>query len=298
MMKKDTVRIGIAPIGWTNDDMPELGEENSFQQCVSEMALAGFSGCEVGNKYPSDPSLLKWHLDLRDLTICNQWFSSFLCSKPYGEVEKEFIKSIEFLGKVGAGIIGPSEQTRSTQGIQNVPILSSKAEFSREEWTALTKGMNKLGKIAVENGFKLAYHHHMGTGVQTAVETEQFLNDTHPDYVGLLYDSGHFAFAGEDPVLCLDRFVSRVVHVHLKDIRANIFETVRAKAMPFMDAVRAGVFTVPGDGCLDFSAIFSILEKYNYRGWMVVEAEQDPEMANPFEYALMARNYIRDNSGI
>lgn len=296
-MDKSKVKLAMAPIGWTNDDMPDLGAENSFEQCISEMALAGYTGSEVGNKYPRDPEVLKEYLDIRGLKICNQWFSSFLVSKPFREVEDAFRKQLSFLKALGADVIGSSEQTRSCQG-QQVPVFANKAAFSLEEFKKLTDGMNQLGKIAKEEGLKLAFHHHMGTGVQTVEETERFLNDTDPDYVYLLFDSGHFAFSGEDPAAALERFVSRVGHVHLKDMRTEVYKEAKKSDMSFLDAVRAGVFTVPGDGSIDFPKIFSILEENNYSGWMVVEAEQDPAKANPFKYALMAREYIRTTTGL
>ncbi len=296
-MNKNNVKIGMAPIGWTNDDMPDLGSENTFQQCISEMALAGYTGSEVGNKYPKDPKLLKTYLDVRGLTICNQWFSSFLASQPLAEVEKDFRSQLGFLKAMGADVIGPSEQTRSCQGKQ-VSVFTAKAVFTNEEFKAVTDGMNQLGKIAADEGMKLAFHHHMGTGVQTIEETERFLNDTDPAYVHLLYDSGHYAFSEEDPIAALKKFISRVAHVHLKDMRPVVYAEVKKADLSFLDAVRAGVFTVPGDGSIDFPAIFAILEENDYSGWMVVEAEQDPEKANPFVYAKNARAYIKKNAGI
>ncbi len=297
-MDKNKVKLAMAPIGWTNDDMPDLGAENSFQQCVSEMALAGFSGSEVGNKYPSDPAVLKPMLDIRNLQICNQWFSSFLASKPFAEVEKDFRSQVSFLKALGSDVIGPSEQTRSCQGDLKTSIFSGKAIFDKNEFKALCEGMNKLGNIANGEGLKLAFHHHMGTGVQTMEETDRFLNDTDPGMVHLLYDSGHFAFSGDDPVAALKRYIGRVGHVHLKDMRTDIYNSVKAQDLSFLDAVREGVFTVPGDGSLDFPSIFKILDENNYSGWLVVEAEQDPAKANPFEYALKARNYIKKEAGI
>ncbi|MBI9101044.1 MAG: myo-inosose-2 dehydratase [Spirochaetales bacterium] len=296
-MDKNKVKLGMAPIGWTNDDLPDLGGGNTFEQCVSEMALAGYTGSEVGNKYPSNPDLLKKYLDVRGLTVCNQWFSSFLASKPLSEVEKDFRLQLGFLKALGADVIGPSEQTRSCQG-QPVSVFSGKAVFSDEEFRSVTNGINHLGKIAADEGLKLAFHHHMGTGIQTTSETERFLNETNPDYVWLLFDSGHFSFSEEDPVAALKKFISRVGHVHLKDMRNQVFTDVKKADLSFLDAVRAGVFTVPGDGDIDFPSIFSILEKESYEGWMVVEAEQDPAKANPFEYAKMARVYIKQEAGI
>ena len=296
-MDSKKVKLAMAPIGWTNDDMPDLGAENTFEQCVSEMALAGYTGSEVGNKYPKNPEVLKPYLEVRGIRICNQWFSSFLASKPFSEVEKEFREQLGFLRAMGADVIGPSEQTRSCQG-KPLSVFSGKAVFTADEFKAVTDGMNMLGKIAADEGMKLAFHHHMGTGVQTMEETERFLNDTDPDYVHLLYDSGHFAFSEEDPVAALEKFIGRVGHVHLKDLRTDVYAQVKKADSSFLDAVRAGVFTVPGDGSIDFPSIFRILEKNNYSGWMVVEAEQDPAKANPFVYAKNARSYIKEYAGI
>ncbi|NQT60037.1 MAG: myo-inosose-2 dehydratase [Bacteroidetes bacterium] len=296
-MHSGRVKIGMAPIGWTNDDMPDLGKENTFEQCISEMALAGYTGSEVGRKYPSDPDILREYLDIRGLTICNQWFSSYLASRPLADVEAKFRSQLFFLKKVGAAVIGPSEQTRSCQG-KDVSIFSGKAVFTAEEFRKVTEGMNYLGKIAADEGMKLCYHHHMGTGVQTMEETDRFLNDTKPEFVHLLYDAGHFAFTEEDPVAAVKRYVSRIGHVHLKDMRSDVYAQVKRADISFLGAVRKGVFTVPGDGDIDFPAIFSVLDEYNYSGWMVVEAEQDPAVANPFTYAKMGREYIREQTGL
>ena len=297
-MDKKKVKLAMAPIGWTNDDMPDLGSENTFEQCVSEMALSGFTGSEVGNKYPKNPKVLKQYLDLRGIQICNQWFSSFLTTESLPSVKKAFNAQLKFLEAMGASVIGPAEQGKSIQGKLDVPIFAGKPTFTDDEWKKLTNGLNELGKIAKEKGFKLCYHHHMGTGVQTLSETDRLMENTDPSYVYLLFDSGHFTFSGEDPVAALKKHIKRVGHVHLKDVRPNVLKAVKSKKMSFLDAVRAGAFTVPGDGCIDFPSIFKVLEEGKYKGWMVVEAEQDPAKANPFEYALKARKYIKENAGI
>ena len=299
MMDPKKVRLGIAPIGWTNDDMPDLGAENTFEQCVSEMALAGFTGSEVGNKYPKDPAVLKKALDLRGMQICNQWFSSFLLTKPFEEVEKEARAQLEFLRAMGSKIIGFSEQSYSVQGKLDTPIFGHKYVMNDEEWARLLDGLNRLGKIALEEyGIALTYHHHMGTVIQTEEETDRFLAGTDPRYVNLLYDTGHFAFAGFDPLAMVKKFVGRIKHVHLKDVRPEVLDRVHKEDMSFLAAVRAGAFTVPGDGCIDFEPIFKVLEEAGYEGWMLVEAEQDPAIANPFEYALKGRKDIREKTGI
>ncbi len=299
MFNKEKVKLGIAPIAWTNDDMPDLGGENTFEQCVSEMALAGFTGSEVGNKYPKDPVVLKKALDLRGIEICNQWFSAFIISKPFEEVEKDFRAQCEFLKAMGAKVIGASEQSHSVQGQLDTPIFGHKYVMNDDEWKTFCDGMNRLGKIALEDyGISLTYHHHMGTVVQYDSEVERMMDNTDPRYVSLLYDSGHFAYSGEDPLAMVKKYMSRIKHVHLKDIRPQIVQQVKDEDMSFLDGVRAGTFTIPGDGCIDFDPIFEVLDENNYEGYMVVEAEQDPAKANPLEYAIRARKFIAEKTGL
>lgn len=299
MFNKENVKLGIAPIAWTNDDMPDLGSENTFEQCVSEMALAGYTGSEVGNKYPKDTAVLKKALELRGVEICNQWFSSFLLTKPFEEVEKEFRAQCTYLKEMGAKIIGASEQSYSVQGQLDTPIFGHKYVMNDEEWNTLCEGLNKLGKIAKEDyGISLTFHHHMGTVVQTAEEVERMMANTDPEYFSLLFDTGHFAYCGEDPLEMVTKYADRIKHVHLKDIRPEIVEKVKNENLSFLDGVRLGAFTVPGDGCIDFDPIFKVLEDTGYKGYMVVEAEQDPAIANPLEYAIKARKFIAEKTGL
>ena len=299
MFDKNKVKLGIAPIGWTNDDLPDLGGGNTFEQCVSEMALAGFTGSEVGNKYPRDPVVLKKALDLRGIEICNQWFSSFIISQPFEVVEKDFRAQLAFLKALGAKAIGASEQSHSIQGQQDTPIFGGKYIMNDEEWKVFCNGLNRLGKISKEEyGIDLTFHHHMGTVVEDAAEVERMMENTDPEWVSLLYDTGHFAYCGERPLEMVKKHIGRIKHVHLKDIRPAVVEQVKSESLSFLDGVRAGAFTIPGDGCIDFDPIFSVLAENNYEGYMVVEAEQDPAIANPFEYALRARNYIREKTGL
>lgn len=296
-MNKDNIKLGIAPIAWTNDDMPDLGAENTFRQCVSEMALAGFSGCEVGNKYPKDVKELKKQLDMRGLSIANQWFSSFILTQPMEKVERDFAAQCEFLHAMGAKIIGASEQSYSIQGT-DIPVFEGKYVMNAKEWEKLAAGLNKLGKIAQSYGISLTYHHHMGTVVQTAEETDRLMEMTDHGLFSLLYDTGHLAYCGEDVTEVLKKHVGRVKHVHLKDIRPDVVNKVRAERLSFLQGVRAGTFTVPGDGAIDFAPVFDILDRAGYKGWMIVEAEQDPAAADPLEYALKARKYIAEKAGI
>lgn len=299
MFSGKNVKLGIAPIAWTNDDLPELGGENTFQQCVSEMALAGFTGSEVGNKYPKDPAVLKPMLELRGIEICNAWFSTFLISRPYEETEKAFEEHVAFLAAMGAKVVGVSEQSYSTQGIQTQPVFEGKYEMNDEQWALLCGGLNRLGKLSLEKyGVALTFHHHMGTVVQTAAETDRLMADTDPNYVSLLFDTGHFAYCGEDPVAMVKKHAKRIKHVHLKDIRPEVVERVRKERWSFLEGVRQGAFTIPGDGCVEFDPIFKVLAESGYEGYMVVEAEQDPAKANPLEYAIRARKFIREHTGL
>ena len=297
MLDKNKVKLGIAPIAWTNDDMPDLGAENTFEQCISEMALAGFTGCEVGNKYPKDTAVLKKALDLRGMQICNAWFSTFLTTKPYEETEKEFIKHITFLKEMGAKVVGVSEQGHSIQGT-DLSIFDDKYVMNDEEWDMLCTGLNKLGKVAKDMGITLTFHHHMGTVVQTAAEIDRMMENTDPELFNLLFDSGHLAYCGEDYMYILKKYINRIKHVHLKDIRPHVIADVKAKGESFLQGVRKGTFTVPGDGVIDFAPIFEVLAENNYEGYVLVEAEQDPAIANPFEYALKARKYIAEKAGL
>ena len=300
MFDTTKVKLGIAPIGWCNDDMPDLGAENTFRQTISEMALAGFTGCEIGNKYPSDPVELKRALDLRGMRIASRWFSSFLLTQPFDQVRKDFEKELDFMAAVGCNRINVSEQSYSIQGQLDTPVLTGghKHIMDDREWDLLCSGLDKLGRIAADRGFKLCFHHHMGTVVQTAEETDRMMANTDPECVFLCYDTGHFTFAGEDPLTMLKKYVHRVGHVHLKDMRLPVVEEARKNNWSFLQAVRNGAFTVPGDGNVDFDPVFRVLEDAEYEGWLLVEAEQDPAKADPLEYALKARDYIRQHTGL
>ncbi len=297
MLNKDKVQLACAPIAWTNDDLPDLGAENTFEQCVSEMALAGFTGSEIGNKYPKDVETLKHKLDVRGMRICNAWFSSLLLSEGYEATIEAFIKHRDFLHALGAKVIGASEQGNSIQG-KDVSIFGEKPVYTDEQWELIAKGFNEMGRLAKEKGMYFTVHHHMGTGVQTEAEIDKLMEITDPDLVYLLFDTGHLSFSGEDVIGVLKKYVHRTKHVHLKSIRKDVIAEAKEKGYSFLDSVRAGSFTVPGDGDFDFTPVFDVLDEAGYEGWVVVEAEQDPAKANPYEYAVLARNYIREKTGL
>ena len=254
MLNGKKISLGIAPIGWTNDDMPDLGKENTFEQCISEMALAGFTGCEIGNKFPTDKEVLKKALDLRGLTVCNQWFSTFLISKPFEETANRFGEKLNSLKYLGAKVIGVSEQSYSIQG-KNQPIFSGKHVMDDREWSLLCDGLNRLGKMAKDKQMKLTFHHHMGTVIQDEDEIDRLMTHTDPSLVSLLFDSGHLSFDKIDPVKILRKYSGRIGHVHLKDLRNDVVAESKAKHLSFLDGIRKGTFTVPGDGDVDFKPI-------------------------------------------
>lgn len=293
MFTNKDIKLGICPIGWTNDDMWDLGDENTFQQCISEMRLAGFTGCEVGHKYPSDVKELKEALDLRGMTIASKWFSSFLGTKPYEETFEEFKKEIEYLSYAGATAINISEQSYSIQGDMDLSIFENKATFTDDEFMKMCEGLNKLAEYAKSNGIRACFHHHMGTCVQTLEETERMLANTSDDLL-LCFDTGHWTFTETDPLAILEKYPNRIGHVHLKNMRKPVRDQAIAESWSFLKAVRNGAFTVPGDpeGCVDFPRVLKKLDEIGYEGWIMVEAEQDPAKANPFKYAKMAYEYI------
>lgn len=291
-MKKQSIKLAIAPIGWSNDDMPELGADISFEQCIKEMAEAGFQGCEVGHKFPRDPAILKHALSPHGLEVASAWYSLYFTEAGR---EKEtvagFIKHMQFLKAMGAKVIVVCECGHSIQG-KPKPLFKDKPVFTDKEWLALLRGLTDLSELAKANEMTLVYHHHMGTGIEGQADIDRLMRDTQADTLSLLLDTGHLTFAGVDPFLIVEKYHARIKHVHLKDVRFPILQHVKSNQLSFLEAVRAGVFTVPGDGCVDFYPIFQRLMMENYQGWWVVEAEQDPVKAHPLTYARMARAFI------
>lgn len=294
----DQIKLGIAPIGWSNDDMPELGGDISFEQCIQEMSAAGFQGCEVGHKFPRDPAALAKALAPYRLSIASGWYSLYFTES--GREEESiagFDRHMRFLHAMGAKVIVVCECGHSIQG-QALPVFSARPRFSEQQWQALSSGLNQIGHMAEQNDMRIVYHPHMGTGVQQADEIDRLMSQTDAENVSLLLDTGHLAYAGESPLQVLNRHRERIRHVHLKDVREHVLRQVREQGMSFLDSVRAGVFTVPGDGTIDFKPVCDTLLQMHYSGWWVVEAEQDPAKANPLLYAKMARKFLREISAL
>jgi inosose dehydratase len=293
----ERVRLGVTPTLWWNDDFPSIDIGIPFGQCVSEMALAGFQGCSVGHKYPKDPAELKAALDLRNLRVSEPWTSTyFTISGMEQQTLDAFEDQLAFIKAMGGTDLVVAEFGGSSH-VLPVALFDNRPVFDDRQWDQLTSGLDQLGKIAADSGMRLSYHHHMGTGVMTRADVDRLMASTDPGLVHLLLDTGHLAFAGDDPVAAARAYADRIGHVHLKDIRPEVAGRVREEKLSFQQGVEDGVFTVPGDGALDFVPVLEALGRAGYEGWLVVEAEQDPAKADPLEYALRARAYLREVLG-
>lgn len=290
---KGTIQLGIAPINWCNDDDPSLGKDISFEQCIREMSQAGYVGTELGNKFPRDPTVLSNALTAQGLVLSSAWFSTYFTeAQQYERTLSQFLDHLSFMRAMGTRFINVCECGHAIQG-QSVPVLGAdKPVFDEQQWQLLIRGLHVLGRIAYDFNMQIVYHYHAGTGVFKEAEIDYLMAHTSPELVSLLLDTGHAAFAGIDPLDLIRKHGTRIKYVHLKDVRAEVFDRVHTQELSFMDGVRAGVFTVPGDGCLDFPAIVQALDGIGYQGWMIVEAEQDPVKAPPLEFAQKAYDYL------
>jgi inosose dehydratase len=278
-----SVRLGVSPIGWSNDDLPELGGDTPLDTCLAEARQAGFAGIELGNKFPSEPTVLRPILDHHGLALVSGWYSGRLLDR---SVEEE-LAAIEahraLLVAMGCHVLVYAET--SGVGDRRRP-LSSRPRLRDEEWRDFGSRLTDLADRLARSGIRLAYHHHMGTVVENEAEIDRLMAAT-GDSVGLVLDTGHLAFAGADPAAVAYRHGRRITHVHCKDVRDDVLAWVQAADASFLDAVVAGVFTVPGDGSIEFAGVLEALALAEYRGWLVVEAEQDPVKAPPLAYARL-----------
>ena len=296
-LSPDKVKLGVCCTLWWNDDFPTIDADISFGQALSEMALAGFQGCSIGHKYPSDSAELKAALDLRGLEVSEPWTSTyFTISKMQQQTIDAFEETLTKIKALGGTELVVAEFGASSH-LLPVDVFANRPVFTDAQWDALTAGLEELGKIANSAGMKLSYHHHMGTGVMTRADVDRLMASTDPALVHLLLDTAHIAFAGDDPLELARAHADRIGHVHLKSIRPEVVSRVREEGLSFQEGVELGVFTVPGDGAIDFRPILEVLADADYQGWLVVEAEQDPNKAVPLEYAEKARAYLAEILG-
>ena len=287
-----SVKLGIAPIAWSNDDMPELGGDTSLEQCLSEASQAGYIGIESGGKFPKKSSELIPKLNQFNLNLCSGWYGANLRKNSVEDEKKYIDEQLRLFKECKAPCIVFAEISGSIQGNPNKK-LSTRPQMDNDEWKKFCQKISEMGKYLENEGMPLAYHHHMGTVIENQNDTERLLDNTH-DSVKLTLDTGHMLFAQGDSKKIITNYSNRILHVHCKDIRKNVLDKSLKDDLSFRGAFLEGAFTVPGDGCIDYKPLFDILKENNYSGWLVVEAEQDPKKANPLEYAIKGYKYLTD----
>jgi inosose dehydratase len=277
------VRIGINPISWSNDDLPSLGGETPLEVALSEGKKIGYDGFELGNKFPREPKALREVLARHDLALVSGWYSGQLARRSVEEEIAAVGPHLDLLASNGAAVMVYGEVANSIQG-SSAPLYKRPRFFRDDQWREYAEKLTAFARYTLERGVRVGYHHHMGAYVETPADVDRLMALA-GDEVGLLFDSGHMTFAGGDAVAMLEKHVGRVCHVHCKDVRPAVIKLARNRDWSFLEAVINGAFTVPGDGAVDFDSLLSILEKVGYRGWLVVEAEQDPVVAPAYRYA-------------
>lgn len=278
-----SVRLGTNPIAWSNDDLRELGGATSLATCLTEARAAGFTGIELGHKFPRAAAELRPILAAHDLALVSGWYSGALLRQSAEAEIAALQHHMKLLKEMGCDVLIFAETSNATHGDRGAPI-SARPVLPARDWKEFGRKVSAVGGYLADHGLRLVYHHHMGTIVQSAADIGAFMDNTR-DVVGLLLDTGHATYGGADPVQLARAYAPRIGHVHCKDVRKAVMEESLAADRSFLDAVVAGVFTVPGDGGVDFAAALRELAAAGYAGWLVVEAEQDPETYDPAVYA-------------
>jgi inosose dehydratase len=286
------VRIGINPISWSNDDLPSLGGETPLETALAEGKAIGYQGFELGNKFPRESKALAAVLGRHGLALVSGWYSGQLARRSVAEEIAAVEAHLALLADNGAAVMVYGEVADSIQG-RPVPLYQRPRFRHEAEWRAYGERLTAFGRHLLARGVRLAYHHHMGAYVEAPEDVDRLMASTGAE-VGLLFDSGHMAFAGGDPVAMLAKHVGRVCHVHCKDVRPAVIRMARNRDWSFLESVLNGAFTVPGDGAIGFAALLRILHGHGYRGWLVVEAEQDPVVAPSYAYAEKGFRHLRD----
>ena len=286
------VKVGISPICWQNDDLPDLTAAYTMEQALKEAREIGYTGVERGQRMPKETDALRAYLDQYDIALCGGWCSGASLVNEFSAEQDATRQQVEQFTALKAPCIVYAECSNTVQGQQDTPV-SQRVKLSRDEIAGYGARIGELAKWMADQGMPMAYHHHMGTIIEDEDDVN-WLMEAAPDEVGLCFDTGHLLFGGGDVMGVLDRWAHRIRHVHFKDIRPDVVEDVRANDRSFLDAVIAGAFTVPGDGCIDFGAVAKKLAQMDYEGWIVVEAEQDPAKAPPYEYSQMGYRHIQD----
>ncbi|HEX2861812.1 MAG TPA: myo-inosose-2 dehydratase [Lacunisphaera sp.] len=291
--------VGANPIIWSNDDFDDLAGDVPLDTILAEMRAAGFAGSELGHAYPRNPATLAAALGRHRLRLVSGWHSTYLASRPLAGEENAFRAHLNLLKTLGARVAIVAECTRCIHGTRDAALGFSAAGTPRlraSEWSLLVSGLAQLARIAAEEEMRLVYHHHMGTVIQLEEDLERLLAAA--PAVSLLLDPGHLALARIDPVKVARRHAGRIGHVHLKSVRPEVVAKAKKEKWSFHRAVANGVFTIPGEGSVDFPAIFAVLASVDYRGWLVAEAEEDPVKVPALPKAKKARAYVRQHAGV
>ncbi|KWK90965.1 myo-inosose-2 dehydratase [Burkholderia ubonensis] len=284
-------RIGINPLSWMNDDLPSLGGETPLAVALTEGRDIGYEGFELGNKFPREPQALKALLGEYGLSLVSGWYSGRLAQRSIDDEIAAVDPHLDLLAQNGATVMVYGEVADTIQGAP-VPLYQRPRFTTDAQWDGYAERLDAFARYTLSRGVRVAYHHHMGAYVETPADVDRLMAAT-SDAVGLLFDAGHITFAGGDPAEVLKRHIARVCHVHCKDVRPAVIRLARNRNWSFLDAVINGAFTVPGDGAIDFATLIDLLKRHGYRGWLVVEAEQDPVVAPSYAYAQKGYRTLR-----
>ena len=283
-------KLGIAPIGWTNDDLPELGGDISLETCLADAQAAGFTGMERGGKFPATAKEMLDVLGRYDLQLVSGWYSGTVLDNDLEAEKDQAREQIDLFKAVGCTCLVYGETAGTIQNIRSAP-LNTRRQLSDDQIRDYGHRLTAFAEFCAEESMPLAFHHHMATAIETEQDLDTLMANT-GEAVGLLYDAGHMAFAGGDILRVIDDHGPRIIHVHTKDVRNSIIEALDRNSESFLDAVIKGAFTVPGDGSIDFDAVVQRLADVGYEGWFIVEAEQDPVKAPPAEYARIGHDAL------
>ncbi|RYG90954.1 myo-inosose-2 dehydratase [Loktanella sp. IMCC34160] len=285
-----SVKIGISPIAWQNDDLPDITAAYTMEQALKEAREIGYTGVERGQRMPHDTEGLRAYLEKYDIALCGGWCSGASLVNDTATEIAAITQQVDQFIALNAPCIVYAECSNTVQGMQDVPV-NNRPRLTRDEVLAYAAKITEVAKWMTDRGMPFAYHHHMGSIIESEDDVN-WLMEGSGDEVNLCFDTGHLLFGGGDVMATLNRWGDRVHHVHFKDIRPDVVADVRANDRSFLDAVIAGAFTVPGDGCIDFQAVANHLKSIDYHGWIVVEAEQDPAKAPPYDYSKMGYEHI------
>ena len=307
-MSAGHVRLAASPINWHNDDFPILGSVTSVETILSGISAAGYEGTALSSLFPTTAAELRPMLDNYDLKLASGWHSAYLLTRDFDAELARFVEFVEFLRAMGTEMLTiaecswcpfkpfpPSRFDQHYAALAKPLFPYQLPTLDADQWAHLGRSLERFSAIAADAGITVGYHPHMQTVVQDADHLARLAQEA-PE-LRFTIDTGHMALSGADPLEILETYIDRTVDLHIKDIRPRVVDAARAGSMSFEFAIVEGVFTVPGDGGIDYTEVFALLKKHGYEGWLLVEAEQNPLTADPFLYAKLAREYIREVAG-